>query len=604
MDTLPINKFRNFCIIAHIDHGKSTLADRLLEFTGRVTAREMVTNQILDDNPLEQERGITIKLHAIQMNYIADDGEEYILNLIDTPGHVDFTYEVSRSLAACEGALLVVDATQGIEAQTISNLYLAIGNDLEIIPVINKIDLPSAQTTLDDVKHQVMELLGSKDEEIIYASAKTGIGIKDILEAIVKKVPAPKGDPNAPLKALIYDSVYDSYRGVIVNIRVFEGTLRENEKILFMMSGKVYETEEVGILYMTRQRTKILMAGGVGYFTASIRDLHDTKAGDTVTLDKNRCDKAIEGFKVVKPMVFSGIYPADADDFEDLREALSKLVLNDSAITFEPESSTALGFGFRCGFLGLLHMEIVQERLEREFNQTIVTTVPNVRYKVIKTNGTEMYIENPAQLPKLSEVVEIQEPFIKAQTLTPNDYVGNIMKLCMDRRGILTNQTYLSETRVDLHWELPLAEVVFDFYDKLKSLTRGYASLDYEFYDYRKGDLVKLDILLNGDPVDAFSSIIHRNKSYDWGKKLCDKLKELIPRQMFEVVIQASIGAKIIARTTVKAMRKNVTAKCYGGDISRKRKLLEKQKEGKKRMKQVGNIEIPQEAFLAVLSID
>ncbi len=604
MDTLPINKFRNFCIIAHIDHGKSTLADRLLEFTGRVTAREMVTNQILDDNPLEQERGITIKLHAIQMNYIADDGEEYILNLIDTPGHVDFTYEVSRSLAACEGALLVVDATQGIEAQTISNLYLAIGNDLEIIPVINKIDLPSAQTTLADVKHQVMELLGSKDEEIIYASAKTGIGIKEILEAIVKKVPAPKGDPNAPLKALIYDSVYDAYRGVIVNIRVFEGTLHENEKILFMMSGKVYETEEVGILYMTRQRTKVLKAGGVGYFTASIRDLHDTKAGDTVTHDKNRCDTAIEGFKVVKPMVFSGIYPADADDFEDLREALSKLVLNDSAITFEPESSTALGFGFRCGFLGLLHMEIVQERLEREFNQTIVTTVPNVRYKVIKTNGTEVYIENPAELPKLSEVVEIQEPFIKAQTLTPNDYVGNIMKLCMDRRGILTNQTYLSETRVDLHWELPLAEVVFDFYDKLKSLTRGYASLDYEFYEYRKGDLVKLDILLNGDPVDAFSSIIHRNKSYDWGKKLCDKLKELIPRQMFEVVIQASIGAKIIARTTVKAMRKNVTAKCYGGDISRKRKLLEKQKEGKKRMKQVGNIEIPQEAFLAVLSID
>jgi len=469
MDTLPINKFRNFCIIAHIDHGKSTLADRLLEFTGRVTAREMVTNQILDDNPLEQERGITIKLHAIQMNYIADDGEEYILNLIDTPGHVDFTYEVSRSLAACEGALLVVDATQGIEAQTISNLYLAIGNDLEIIPVINKIDLPSAQTTLEDVKHQVMELLGSKDEEIIYASAKTGIGIKEILEAIVKKVPAPKGDPNAPLKALIYDSVYDAYRGVIVNVRVFEGTLHENEKVLFMMSGKVYETEEVGILYMTRQRTKVLKAGGVGYFTASIRDLHDTKAGDTVTHDKNRCDKAIEGFKVVKPMVFSGIYPADADDFEDLREALSKLVLNDSAITFEPESSTALGFGFRCGFLGLLHMEIVQERLEREFNQTIVTTVPNVRYKVIKTNGTEVYIENPAELPKLSEVVEIQEPFIKAQTLTPNDYVGNIMKLCMDRRGILTNQTYLSETRVDLHWELPLAEVVFDFYDKLKS---------------------------------------------------------------------------------------------------------------------------------------
>jgi GTP-binding protein LepA len=604
MNTIPLSRFRNFCIIAHIDHGKSTLADRLLEFTGRVSGREMTMNQILDDNPLEQERGITIKLHAIQMNYVADDGEEYILNLIDTPGHVDFTYEVSRSLAACEGALLIVDATQGIEAQTISNLYLAIGNDLEIIPVLNKIDLPSAQTTVDDVKHQVMELLGSKEDEIILASAKQGIGIKEILEAIVNKIPAPKGDPNAPLRALIYDSIYDAYRGVIVNVRVFEGTLRENEKVLFMMTDKVYETEEVGILYMSRQRTKMLQAGSVGYFTASIRDLHDTKVGDTVTSDKNRCQKAIEGFQVVKPMVFSGIYPADADDFEDLREALSKLVLNDSAITFEPESSNALGFGFRCGFLGLLHMEIVQERLEREFNQTIVTTVPNVRYKVIKTNGTEIYIDNPAELPKLSEIVEIQEPFIKAQTLTPPEYVGNIMKLCMDRRGILVNQTYLSQSRVDLHWELPLAEVVFDFYDKLKSISRGYASLDYEFTDYRKGDLVKLDILLNGEPVDALSSIVHRSKSYDWGKKLCDKLKDLIPRQMFEVVIQASIGAKVIARSTVKALRKNVTAKCYGGDISRKRKLLEKQKEGKKRMKQVGSIEIPQEAFLAVLSID
>lgn len=604
MDIVPLERFRNFCIIAHIDHGKSTLADRLLEYTGRVSAREMVTNQILDDNPLEQERGITIKLHAIQMNYKADDGHEYILNLIDTPGHVDFTYEVSRSLAACEGALLVVDATQGIEAQTISNLYLAIGNDLEIIPVMNKIDLPSAQTTMDEVKHQIMDLIGSKDEEIIPASAKQGLGIHEILEAIVKRIPAPKGDPNAPLKALIYDSIYDSYRGVIVNIRVFEGTLRENEKVLFMMTGKVYETEEVGILYMTRQRTKQLQAGNVGYFTASIRDLHDTKVGDTVTYDKNRCEKAIEGFQVVKPMVFSGIYPADADDFEDLRESLSKLVLNDSAITFEPESSTALGFGFRCGFLGLLHMEIVQERLEREFNQTIVNTVPNVRYKVIKTNGEILYVDNPTELPKLQEIEEIQEPFIKAQTLTPHEFVGNIMKLCMDRRGVLVNQTYLSQTRVDLHWELPLAEVVFDFYDKLKSTSRGYASLDYEFLEFRKGDLVKLDILLNGDPVDALSSIVHRSKSYEWGKKLCDKLKDLIPRQMFEVIIQASIGAKVIARSTVKALRKNVTAKCYGGDITRKRKLLEKQKEGKKRMKQVGSIEIPQEAFLAVLSID
>jgi GTP-binding protein LepA len=598
-----MDKIRNFCIIAHIDHGKSTLADRMLEMTGRVTQREMTMNQILDDNPLEQERGITIKLHAIQMEYKAKDGETYILNLIDTPGHVDFAYEVSRSLAACEGALLIVDATQGIEAQTISNLYLAVGNNLEIIPVLNKIDLPSAQTTLEDVKHQVMDLLACDEEDLLLASAKQGIGIEDILEAIVHKVPAPKGDPKGKLKALIYDSIYDAYRGVVVNVRVFEGTLKENEKILFMQQDKVYETEEVGILYMTRFRTGELTAGNVGYFTASIRDLHDTKVGDTVTHDKSRCE-AIEGFQHVKPMVFSGIYPADADDYTDLREALSKLILNDSAITFEPESSNALGFGFRCGFLGLLHMEIVQERLEREFNQVMVTTVPNVRYKVLKVNGDEIYIDNPSELPKLTEIEELQEPFIKAQILTPNEYVGSVMKLCIDRRGIILNQTYLSQTRVDLTFELPLSEVVFDFYDKLKSLTRGYASLDYEFIEYRNGDLVKLDILLNSEPVDALSSIVHRNKSFDWGKKLCDKLKELIPRQMFEVVIQAGIGSKIIARSTIKAMRKNVTAKCYGGDISRKRKLLEKQKEGKKRMKQVGSIEIPQEAFLAVLSID
>lgn len=599
-----LEKYRNFCIIAHIDHGKSTLADRLLETTGRVTKREMIFNQILDDNPLEQERGITIKLHAIQMDYKANDGNKYILNLIDTPGHVDFTYEVSRSLAACEGALLVVDATQGIEAQTISNLYLALGNDLEIIPVINKIDLPSAQTTLEDVKHQIIDLIGCKEEEIILASAKAGIGIEEILEAIVKRIPAPKGDPVAPLKALIYDSIFDPYKGVVVNVRIFDGTLKENEKVYFMQTGKVYETEEVGILYMNRFRTGELSAGNVGYFTASIRDLHDTKVGDTVTHDKRRCDKAIEGFQHVKPMVFSGIYPADADDFENLREALAKLVLNDSAITYEPESSSALGFGFRCGFLGLLHMEIVQERLEREFNQNIVTTVPNVRYKVIKTNGEEIFVDNPSELPKQVEIADLQEPFIKAQILTPNEYVGSIMKLCLDRRGILKNQTYLSQTRVDIHFDLPLAEVVFDFYDKLKSISRGYASLDYEFDNYRTGDLVKLDILLNGDPVDALSSIVHRNKAYDWGKKLCEKLKDLIPRQMFEVVIQAAIGSKIIARSSIKPLRKNVTAKCYGGDISRKRKLLEKQKEGKKRMKQVGSIEIPQEAFLAVLSID
>lgn len=599
-----MENFRNFCIIAHIDHGKSTLADCLLMRTGRVTEREMVTNQILDDNPLEQERGITIKLHAIQMDYTARNGKQYTLNLIDTPGHVDFSYEVSRSLAACEGAILVVDATQGIEAQTISNLYLAIEHNLEIIPVINKIDLPSAETTIEKVKQQIIDLIGCKEEEILLASAKKSIGIDEILEAIVERIPPPKGDPSAPLRALIFDSVFDSYRGVIVYIRVFDGMLRENDKIYFMATDMTYEVEEVGILYMKRHRTGELSAGNVGYFIANIRDLHDTKVGDTVTLFKNRCSEPIAGFKNVKPMVFSGIYPADSDDFEDLREALAKLSLNDSAIQYEPETSSALGFGFRCGFLGLLHMEIVQERLEREFNQNIVTTVPNVRYKVIKSNGEEIFIENPAQLPNPVEIEEIQEPYIKAQIITPSEYIGNIMKLCMDRRGTLINTHYLSADRVDMSWELPLAEVVFDFYDKLKSTSRGYASLDYEFHDYKVGDLVKLDILINGDQVDALSSIVHRSKAYEWGKKLCTKLKDLIPRQMFEVAIQAAIGSKVIARTNVKALRKNVLAKCYGGDITRKRKLLEKQKEGKKRMKQVGNVEIPQEAFLAVLSID
>ncbi len=599
-----MENFRNFCIIAHIDHGKSTLADCLLMRTGRVTEREMVTNQILDDNPLEQERGITIKLHAIQMDYTARNGKQYTLNLIDTPGHVDFSYEVSRSLAACEGAILVVDATQGIEAQTISNLYLAIEHNLEIIPVINKIDLPSAETTIDKVKQQIIDLIGCKEEEILLASAKKSIGIDEILEAIVERIPPPKGDPSAPLRALIFDSVFDSYRGVIVYIRVFDGVLRENDKIYFMATDMTYDVEEVGILYMKRNRTGELSAGNVGYFIANVRDLHDTKVGDTVTLFKNRCTEPIAGFKNVKPMVFSGIYPADSDDFEDLREALAKLSLNDSAIHYEPETSSALGFGFRCGFLGLLHMEIVQERLEREFNQNIVTTVPNVRYKVIKTNGEEIFIENPAQLLSPVEIEEIQEPYIKAQIITPSEYIGNIMKLCMDRRGTLINTHYLSADRVDMSWELPLAEVVFDFYDKLKSTSRGYASLDYEFNDYKPGDLVKLDILINGDQVDALSSIVHRSKAYEWGKKLCTKLKDLIPRQMFEVAIQAAIGSKVIARTNVKALRKNVLAKCYGGDISRKRKLLEKQKEGKKRMKQVGNVEIPQEAFLAVLSID
>lgn len=599
-----MKNIRNFCIIAHIDHGKSTLADRLLEVTGRVTKREMVMNQILDDNPLEQERGITIKLHAIQMEYRAKNGETYILNLIDTPGHVDFSYEVSRSLAACEGALLVVDATQGVEAQTISNLFLAVDGGLEIIPVINKIDLPSAVTTIDGVKNEVSDLLGCSEEEMLLASAKQGIGIEDILEAIVARIPPPKGDPNAPLKALIYDSIFDSYRGVIVYMRVFEGTLREKDKILLMATNQIYDVEEVGVLYMKRERTGELAAGNVGYLTAAIRKVQDTKVGDTVTLANNRCLEAVAGFKEVKPMVFSGIYPADSDGFEELREALGKLAINDSAITFEPESSTALGFGFRCGFLGLLHMEIVQERLEREFNQVIVTTVPNVRYNLLLTNGEEIWVENPAQMPLPTKIEETREPYIKAQIITPAEYVGTVIKLCMDRRGTLLGQTYLTPTRLDLTFELPLAEVVFDFYDKLKSLSRGYASLDYELGEYRASELVKLDILLNGDPVDALSSIVHRQKAHDWGKKLCAKLKELIPRQMFEVAIQAAIGQKIVARDTISAMRKNVLAKCYGGDISRKRKLLEKQKEGKKRMKQVGRVEIPQEAFLAVLSID
>ncbi len=599
-----MENFRNFCIIAHIDHGKSTLADRLLMRTGRVTEREMINNQILDDNPLEQERGITIKLHAIQMDYKAKDGKDYVLNLIDTPGHVDFSYEVSRSLAACEGALLIVDATQGIEAQTISNLYLAVEHNLEIIPVLNKIDLPSAETTIEIVKKQIIDLLGCKEEDILLTSAKKGTGIDEILEEIVHKIPPPAGDPNKPLRALIYDSIFDSYRGVIVNLRVFDGAIKEGDKAYFMATDLSYEIEEVGIMHMKRHRTGKLSAGDVGYITANIRNLQDTKVGDTLTLLRNKCEEPISGFKEVKPMVFSGIYPADADDFEGLREAIAKLCLNDSAISYETETSNALGFGFRCGFLGLLHMEIVQERLEREFNQTIVTTVPNVRYKVIKQNGEELFIENPAQLPNPGEIEMIMEPYIKAQTIAPSEYIGSIMKLCMDRRGSLLNTHYLSAERVDLTWLLPLGEVVFDFYDKLKSISRGYASLDYEFSDYKEGDLVKLDILINGEPVDALSSIVHRVKAFDWGKKLCSKLKELIPRQMYEVAIQAAIGAKVISRTTVKAMRKNVLAKCYGGDISRKRKLLEKQKEGKKRMKQVGNVEIPQEAFLAVLSID
>ena len=600
-----MNKLRNFCIIAHIDHGKSTLADRMLEMTGTVSEREMTNAQILDDNPLEQERGITIKLHAIQMDYKAKDGETYTLNLIDTPGHVDFTYEVSRSLAACEGAILVVDATQGIEAQTISNLYLAIENDLEIIPVLNKIDLPSAATMKDKVRDEVLDLIGCSEDEIIYASAKNGIGIEDILDAIVDRIPPPEGNPNAALKALIYDSIYDPYLGVIIHMRIIDGTIKKGERILFMATEKEFIAEEIGVMHMSRHKTGELSAGNVGYLTAAIRTLEDVKSGDTITHLNGGVTEPIEGFKEVKPMVFSGIYPADSADFEDLREALAKLSLNDASISYQPESSKALGFGFRCGFLGLLHMEIVQERLEREFNQTIVTTVPSVRYHVVLNHGAgDLLVENPSDLPDPARIDYIMEPYIKAQIITPTEYIGNIMKLCMERRGEMINQHYLSQDRVELSFELPLAEIVFDFYDKLKSTTRGYASLDYEFTDEKKGKLQKLDILLNGEPVDALSSIVHISKAHDWGKRLCSKLKELIPQQMFEVAIQAAIGSKVVARTNVRAMRKNVTAKCYGGDISRKRKLLEKQKAGKKRMKQIGSVEVPQEAFHAILSID
>ncbi|MBX2992155.1 MAG: translation elongation factor 4 [Bacteroidetes bacterium] len=597
-----MNQIRNFCIIAHIDHGKSTIADRLLERTGTITAREMKFNQVLDDMDLEQERGITIKLHAIQMLYNAKDGSAYTLNLIDTPGHVDFSYEVSRSLAACEGALLVVDASQGVEAQTISNLYLAIDAGLEIIPVLNKIDLPSAM--IDTVKHQLKDLIGCSDDEIILASAKANIGVDEILEAVVRRIGPPKGDASEPLRALIFDSVFDIYRGSIVYLRVVDGTLKEGEKVKFFHNGKVYEAEEVGTLGLKKSRTGVLTAGNVGYLIAGIRDVHDTKVGDTITTAANPAAEPLPGYKEVKPMVFSGVYPTQAEDFEDLRTAIGKLQLNDSALIFEPESSTALGFGFRCGFLGLLHMEIVQERLEREYNQNIINTVPNVEYRVTKTNGEVVLVDNPSYMPSLGEIEKVEEPFIKAQIIVPTEYVGNIMKLCMDRRGIYKNTTYLDPTRADIHYEMPLSEIIFDFYDKLKSTSRGYASFDYDILDFRESDLVKLDILLNGESVDAFSTIVHRDKAHEWGKKLCVKLRKLIPRQMFEVAIQAAIGSKVVARESISAMRKNVLAKCYGGDISRKRKLLEKQKEGKRRMKQVGRVEIPQEAFLAVLSMD
>jgi GTP-binding protein LepA len=593
---------RNFCIIAHIDHGKSTIADRLLERTGTITAREMKTNQVLDDMELEQERGITIKLHAITMQYKAKNNETYTLNLIDTPGHVDFSYEVSRSLAACEGALLVVDASQGVEAQTISNLYLAIDAGLEIIPVINKIDLPSSM--VDSVKQQIKDLIGCADDEIILTSAKMNLGIDDILEAVVNKIAPPKGDPKAPLRALIFDSLFDGYRGSIVYVRVIDGTLNEKEKIKFFVTDKIFEAEEIGVLEMQRVRTGSLSAGDVGYIIPGARDVHDTKVGDTITSLTNPAPGPLPGYKEAKPMVFAGLYPVNADDFAELRDSLEKLRMNDASLIFEPETSVALGFGFRAGFLGLLHMEIIQERLEREYEQQLITTVPNVEYRVIKINGDVIFVDNPAHMPEVGDIERVEEPFIKAQIIAPSEYIGNIMKLCTDRRGVYKDTTYIDPTRADLRYELPLSEIIFDFYDKLKSTSRGYASLDYEFLEYRESDLVKIDILLNGESVDALSTIVHREKSYEWGKKLCAKLRKLIPRQMFEVVIQAAIGAKVIARDSISAMRKNVIAKCYGGDISRKRKLLEKQKEGKKRMKQVGRVEIPQEAFLAVLAME
>ncbi len=596
-----MESIRNFCIIAHIDHGKSTIADCLLEKTGAVSERE-IKSQVLDDMDLERERGITIKSHAIQMHHTTPDGEKFTLNLIDTPGHVDFSYEVSRSLAACEGALLVVDAAQGVEAQTISNLYLAIEAGLEIIPVINKIDLPSAE--VDKVSQQIVDLIGCSGDDILKVSAKEKTGIDELIAAIIEKIPAPGGSPDAPLQALIFDSIFDPYRGAIAYIRIFNGTIKKNDKLKFFATDRVVDAEEIGVLGLHKIKTGELSAGNVGYLISGIKEVSDTKVGDTVTHAKNGSDEPLPGYKEVKPMVYSGLYPTDSDDFENLRDALDKFRLNDSALVYQPETSVALGFGFRCGFLGLLHMEIVQERLLREYDQYIVTTLPNVEYYVYTKNGKKLVVDNPAEMPPMGDIDYIEEPYIKAQIVTPSEYVGNIMKLSMDKRGTYKNTTYLDPTRADIEFEFPLSEIIFDFYDKLKSTTRGYASFDYDYAGYKKSDLVKLDILLNGDPVDALSIIVHKSKSYDWGRKVCSKLKELIPRQMFEVNIQAAIGSKVISKSVVKALRKNVLAKCYGGDVSRKRKLLEKQKEGKKRMKQVGNVEIPQEAFLAVLQID
>ena len=595
-----MKKTRNFCIIAHIDHGKSTLADRMLEITNTLTARDM-ENQVLDSMDLEKEKGITIKSHAIQMDY-KYKGEDYTLNLIDTPGHVDFSYEVSRAIASCEGALLVVDATQGIQAQTISNLYLAIEHDLEIIPVLNKIDVESAM--VDVVTDQVVDLLGCKPEDVLLASGKTGQGVPEVLDAIIERIPAPQGDPDAPLQALIFDSVFNSFRGIIAYFKVINGSIKPGDKVKFVSTGKEYVADEIGVLKMKMHPRKEIPCGSVGYIISGIKTAVEVKVGDTITNVANPCTEAIAGFEEVKPMVFAGLYPVETDQYEELRASLEKFQLNDASLVFEPESSLALGFGFRCGFLGLLHLEIVQERLFREFNMDVITTVPNVSYKVYTTQGECLDVHNPSGLPAATLIDRIEEPYIRAQVISRSDYYGPIMKLCLDKRGVLINQHYLTADRLELTYEMPLSEIVFDFYDKLKSISKGYASFDYHVIGFKDAKLVKLDILLNGDPADALSSLIHADHAYDFGRKMCEKLKELIPRQQFDIAIQAAVGAKIIARETVKAVRKDVTAKCYGGDISRKRKLLEKQKQGKKRMRQIGTVEVPQSAFMAVLKLD
>ena len=596
-----MKNIRNFCIIAHIDHGKSTLADRLLEVTHTITERQM-QDQVLDDMDLEREKGITIKSHAIQMNYISNSKEKYVLNLIDTPGHVDFSYEVSRAIASCEGALLLVDASQGIQAQTISNLYLAMDSDLEIIPVINKIDMDGAM--IEETRDQIVELVGCKPEDILLASGRTGQGVDLILEAIINRIPQPKGDPEMPLQALIFDSVFNTFRGIIAYFRVFNGEIRKGDKVKFFNTGQEYIAEEVGVLLLERSPREVVKTGDVGYVITGIKDAHEIKVGDTVTLAARPPKEAIQGFEEVKPMVFAGIYPVDTDEFEDLREALDKLRLNDASIVFEPESSAALGFGFRCGFLGMLHLEIIQERLDREFDMTVITTVPNVSYIAYSTRGEKLIVNNPSELPDPTLLGRVEEPYIRAQVISKPEYLGAIINLCLNKRGILKNQVYLTQTRIELTFEMPLAEIVFDFYDRLKSISRGYASFDYHPIDYRESDLVKLDIKLNGENVDALSSLVHRDKAMELGRKMCEKLKELLPRQQFVIAIQAAIGAKIIARETLSALRKDVIAKCYGGDITRKRKLLEKQKKGKKRMRQIGNVEVPQQAFLAVLKLD